>query len=63
MTPRFITLEAAQSFAQYAEQASGAPCSVYNAKSAYLVRPEREVPLFWRLANAWGYLVATKVDN
>lgn len=63
MTPRFTELAHARDFAAYAEHVSGAPFNIYNARTAYVVRPQGEVPFVWRLANAWGYLMAERVPR
>lgn len=63
MTPRFTELSLARDFADYAGHVSGVDFEVYNVKTAYVVRPQGEVPFFWRLANAWGYLLAKRAPR
>ena len=53
----------ARDFADYAENVSGASMNVFKVRNAWLVRPQGEVALFWRIANAWGYLFAKKVPD
>ena len=63
MTPRFMSFLQARDFADYAENVSGASMNVFKVRNAWLVRPQGEVALFWRIANAWGYLFAKRVPD
>jgi len=60
MMPRFNNREAAENFASFATEVSGAPCCVHNVQDAWLVAPTHVQPDFWLIANAWGYLFGSR---
>jgi len=63
MMPRFNNRQAAENFASFAAEVSGAPCSVHNVRNAWVVAPTHVQPEFWRIANAWGYLFGSRPDE
>ena len=63
MCPRFVSEADALDFASYSQDHFGVNPRILRVGGAFEVRPQNEVPCFWRIANAWGYLFAKEYNN